>query len=121
MEREQQTMAFVRSNGIDALSGVTPEEIRDELIEGSLAKPSFERLVFVKDLAERLSEEAREVIRIVLNAPEEMVEYLWGSSEKQITKITRHDLRQYLNWSCGWKFTHIARVFAELERFVKNF
>jgi len=121
MEREQQAMAFVWSNGIDELNGITPEEVRQELIEQLLEEPSIEKRMIVKDLARKLSVEAREVIRIVLNAPEEMVIYLWGSREKQITKITQHDLRQYLNWSLGWPFLAIEEVFGELKRFVKNF
>ena len=103
------------------MDGITLEEIRQELIDGSLSRPDAEKQAIIKDLTNRLSMEAREVISIVLNAPEEMVEYLWGTREKQITKITQHDLRQYLNWSLGWKFTLIAKVFSELKRFVKNF
>ena len=121
MVDQKQAMAFIKSNGIDELDGVTAEEVNQELLDQLLREPSAEKMVMLKDSVRSLSAEARQVVRIVLNAPQEMVEYLWGSSEKQITKITRHDLRQYLNWSKGWPFLTIEGVFSELRRFVKNF
>jgi len=123
MREESQVRIFklLRENGIDELNGIALDEIGQELVERSLNRPDAEKQAIVKDLANRLSGEAREIIRIVLNAPEEMVEYLWGSREKQITKITQQDLRQYLNWSLGWPFLVIEEVFGELKRFVKNF
>ena len=121
MVEDSQAKVFLRGNGIHVWSGVTAGEIKQEIIERSLEQQSAEKLAVIKDLANNLSVEAGQVIKIVLNAPEEMVQYLWGSREKQITKITQHDLRQYLNWSKGWPFLLIEEVFGELKRFVKNF
>ncbi|MBU0777757.1 hypothetical protein KKF82_05825 [Patescibacteria group bacterium] len=121
MIERQEAKVFIQSNGIDELNGVTVDEVRQELLGQLLRRSNVERMVILKDSVKKLSAEAREVIRIILNSPEEMVEYLWGMEEKQITKITQRDLRQYLNWSLGWPFLVIEEVFGELKRFVKNF
>jgi len=117
---EKEAREILHAQGIHRCHGVKWSELLEETNRLNLSE-NPERKVILKDMISKLSGEAKLVVRVVLDAPEEMVQYLWGSEEKRITKITRHDLRQYLNWSCGWPFLMIEEVFTELREMVKKF
>lgn len=82
-------------------------------------KRSAERQVILSDLYHKLSSEAKEVVQIVLETPEELVEFV---AEKVCCKgrLTTSDVKEYLRY-IGWGYPAIAGAFGELKKFVKNF
>lgn len=64
-----------------------------------------------REFFEILSEEAKYVISIVLNSPEEMLNTVWGDTKKKITKYT---ITKFLRFK-GWKFRDIYKVFNEIK------
>ncbi len=120
-EKKERLEVFLRGEGLDTFECATMEEIFDELCNKHFEQRAIspEGIAVRKDLIDRLSEEAKEVIKIIFNTPSELVEYLWGCKEKQVDKLTCHDLRQYLRYY-GWKFTVIEGVFQEIKLFLRK-
>jgi hypothetical protein len=92
----------------------------DENDQESIVLPSRENqedLVIKKDLAEKLSSEAKDVVRLILNSPSEILEMFM--TEKYRT-ISKRKIGQYLIEK-GWKQTKVDRIFSELKVFVTDF
>lgn len=66
---------------------------------------------------EALSCEAREIVELMVNVPDELLEFVVGKGTHQ--SITKNSLRQYLRFR-GWKFRIIEQVFLELAAKVKK-
>lgn len=120
-ERMKRLEVFLRNEGLDKFERDVLEEVFDELCNKHFEQRAVnpEGMVMRKELVDRLSEEAKEVIKIIFNMPSELVGYIWGCKEKQIDKLTCHDLRQYLRYY-GWKYLVIESVFQEIRRFLKK-
>lgn len=74
---------------------------------------SPETAVIKKDLISQLSEEAKEIILIVLEGPKEVIEAI--TSEKY-NCISKQRIKQYLEKK-GWRPKTINRCFEELKHF----
>ena len=120
-EDGSRAMVFLNGSGIQSLYGVTAEEVKRKLLEDALDVPNVDRHAYFRSRLAELSAEARQVVGLILDTPEEMIQYLWGSKEKQITAISKGDLKQYLGWFYRWSGRRISRVFGELTEFVKDF
>lgn len=75
-----------------------------------------EKIVIKKDLTTKLSDEAKEVITLILKGPAEVLEMFM--TEKYHT-ISKGKIRQYLIDN-GWKTHKVEKVFSELKVFVTD-
>jgi hypothetical protein len=64
--------------------------------------PSPEEIVIKKQLFQQLSQEAKELINIILDAPDEIVELIKTREQKRITK---RKIKDHLIKTFGGKFT----------------
>ena len=93
----------------------TPRENQKEIMLPSSSNQ--ERDVIKKDLFTKLSSEAKEVINIVLNSPNEILETF---KTPKYGIISRNKIKKYLI-SNGWKTKFVEKVFSELKEFVMSF
>lgn len=102
------------------LSTIEDERHTDEagyLILSS-RQPSVEETVIKKDLCEKLSEEAKTVINIIMEASSsEVMEVL----NKKGTAVSIVQLRDYLKEKFHWRHKKIDSIFNELKFFVSSF
>ncbi len=70
-----------------------------------------------KDSFNHLSAEAKEVIKIVLNAPTELSELFSTNGER----VSKDNLKQYLRRTKRWKHRVIDEVFKEIKGYVNSF
>ena len=75
-----------------------------------------EKIVIKKDLIISLSNEAKEVIRLVLNSPIEILETFQTSKYKTISK---QKIKDHLTTN-GWPPRRIEKVFTELKTFTMD-
>jgi len=113
-QREGRDEAYLQSQGIDYCYGTSWREVREQLNKQDFIETP-ESLTAFKELLESLSEEAKEVVNIVLNTPTELVDALFARKEKGKGGLNRHQLRSYLRY-CGWKYRAIETVFGELRK-----
>lgn len=120
-ERGKRMKAFLRSEGFDNFDRAALEEIFEELCSEHFEQQAVnpEGMAIRKDLVDRLSEEAKEVIKIIFNTPSELVDYLWGCKEKQVDRLTCSNIRQYLRYY-GWKHLVIEDAFQEIKLFLRK-
>lgn len=82
----------------------------------NLITDSIEKIHYRKELLQSLSDEAKYLITIVLDTPDDFIECLCGmNGEPKRTRIIA-----FLNVS-GWKQKKISKTFKELHRFVKEY
>jgi hypothetical protein len=78
--------------------------------------PSPEEIVIKKQLFQKLSREAKEVIGIILEAPDEIVDLIKTREQKRITK---RRIKDHLIKTFGGKFT-AEMIIKEIQDWVKN-
>jgi hypothetical protein len=86
----------------------------DEAFEHKFPNP--EKLTIIKDEFEHLSNEAKEVVGLIYNAPYTILQLL--STRKRET-ITHRSIEQYLLAS-GWSRLKVRRTLKELKNFSQN-
>lgn len=120
-EGRQRLEAFLRSEGLDSFEREALGELFEKLCNTHFEQRAVspEGIAVRNDLINRLSEEAKEVIKIIFNVPSELVEYVWGCKEKQVVKLTCNDIRQYLRYY-GWKHLVIESAFREIKHFLRK-
>ncbi len=90
------------------------EDNPEEWIVSNLASP--EHNLSFKEKLEGLSEEAKEVIKIVLESPREIWEFMdtmWGK------EYDRTNLLEYLKYEYGWGINKIWKIFNEIKSILK--
>ena len=87
-----------------------------ENVDRSLITDNLERIHYKKELVESLTSDAKYLISIVLDTPDDFINCLYGIDEEP--KKTR--IIAFLNVS-GWKPRKIRRVFSEVSHFVKEY
>ena len=92
-----------------------PRENQEEIMLPSSSNQ--ERDIIKKDLFAKLSSEAKEIINIVLNSPNEILEIF---KTPKYNLISRNKIKEYLV-SNGWKTKSVKKAFSELKEFVMNF
>ena len=65
-----------------------------------------------------LSDEAKKVVNLVLDLPDELVEFV--RTKERDRDLSKNDIREYLRFY-GWSYPSISRVFAEIKNFVATF
>lgn len=90
------------------------EEINDNIVDESRTT-NPEKAFIKKEAAEALSKEARDIISIVLKAPQEIVDSLYSQKYKRMSK-TR--VKQVL-LRIGWEKPVIDSAFKEIAGFVE--
>lgn len=88
--------------------------IDDEIFQSSYPNP--EKLMIIKDEFEHLSNEAKEVVNLIYDAPYTILQLL---STRKLEKITGNSIESFLEES-GWPRPRIKRVFKELRTFARN-
>ena len=88
--------------------------IDDEVFQSPYPNP--EKLMIIKDEFEHLSNEAKEVVNLIYDAPYTILQLL---STRKLEKITSNSIENFLEES-GWPRPKIKRVSKELRTFVKN-
>lgn len=111
-QAERETKGYLRSQGIDEITGDWRELMGELNRRNQWDNP--ERLIMMKDAMERMSGEARAVLSIIFNAPKELVDFLMRKPKGTRGSMTRHDLRGYLRWY-GMKHVTIRTAFSEIE------
>lgn len=75
-----------------------------------------EKSLIKKDLAEKLSEEAKEVIALILNSPVEILETFMTEKYK---KISKEKIKEHLVIN-GWHQRKVDKTFSEIKTFVTD-
>jgi hypothetical protein len=91
-----------------------PEEFEKTIILPSRSNP--EKEFMKKELADNLSEEAKEIVRIILNGPSEIVSTFFTDAYNCISKAK---ILIFFR-KTGWKKKTINQAFDELKEFTKN-
>jgi len=88
---------------------------KDELTLILESKLNQENEFFKKEAFENLSSEAKEVVNIVLNSPDEILQLICTSKFGMYSKDL---LKKYLHKNKGWENKKIKKVFRELSKYV---
>lgn len=80
--------------------------------------PGAEQTLIKKELVENLSEEARSVMQLILEAPVDVLRLL---KTPRYDKVSRRRISRYLKDTYGWDPITIERSFEELKELCKNF
>lgn len=126
---ERLAMAFLHSQGIHRLEGMTAQEACDEICSCQLQ--DLEEKAILRDSVDRLSEAAREVVMLVFDSPADLARHIWdgrsmvwpylpGAFDKRMSTMTQNNIKYYLR-HMGWKHLVIDSAFAEVKKFVKKF
>jgi hypothetical protein len=86
-------------------------------VSNSNHQANTESLIIKKDLTEKLSKEAKDIIKLVLQSPEEVIKELKGDRYNIISK----DKIYIFLRKQGWKRKKIDGAFLELKKFVSEF
>jgi hypothetical protein len=78
---------------------------------------SQEKIAIKKDLTEKLSREAKDIIKLIINGPEEVLREIKGD---RYNIISKDKIYVFLRKQ-GWKRKAIDGAFAELKNFVSEF
>jgi hypothetical protein len=100
-------------NGIDVYDE-SPGEFEKTIILPSKSNP--EKEFMKKELADNLSEEAKEIVRIILNGPSEIVSTFFSDTYNCVSKAR---ILIFFRKK-GWKRKVIRTAFNELKEFTKN-
>ncbi|NCN87237.1 hypothetical protein GW932_05375 [archaeon] len=74
-----------------------------------------EKLLLRKEKITKMSKEAQEIVRIIINAPQEMIDMISLNRDH----ISSMDLKKYLK-NKGWKLRVILKTFSEIKRMLKE-
>ncbi len=91
----------------------------DENDKESITLPSIdnqESLCIKKDLTTKLSNEAKDIIRLILNSPIEIIETFMTMNYKKISKTK---IKEHLVMN-GWQPQKVDKTFSELKTFVTD-
>lgn len=105
--------------GLDTFQGVGTswEQLQSELSEQQ-GRFNPERACRLKLFFAGLSKEALEVVDLILNVPDELLEFVIGKGTHR--EVTRNSIRQYLRWH-GWERRNVEKIFRELgDKMKKN-
>jgi hypothetical protein len=118
-DTEKERSGVFRDHGLDRFEGVSPDDLFDEFYDPrSDAQLSInpERITIVRDMVGRLSIEAKEVLRIVVDTPAELAAYVRDSGK---ARMSRPIIKDYLRY-CDWTFHNIGDAFREVRDFLKK-
>lgn len=115
----KQKKEILRIYGLDRFEGVSPNDLYDEFYSlRSDVQRSInpERIAIVRDMVEKLSAEAKEVLRIVVDTPAELAAYIRDSGMAGMNKGVIEDYLRYREWT----FYAIGDAFREVKDFLKK-
>ena len=113
-EMEGEAKRYLQSNGIDYCHNMSWREVKEQLDSTNIVETP-ETITSFKERIDSLSKEAREVVEIILNTPQELLDALFMIKNNKKGRLSKNQLTQYLRYY-GWKLIVIDNVFGELEK-----
>jgi len=111
---------FFETEGIGCCWGMGWDEFYREYVEGIVAGWELdcpERQVLVLELLEKeLGEDAKVIVGLVLDLPDDFAEYL---VEVKKGGLTQTDISDYLRFH-GWTVKRVRKALAEVKKVIKN-
>ena len=111
--RESQAKAYLQGQGVDYCVGVSWGEVRDQLNRQN--NIDQETRLIMKDFLSKLSEEARQVLEILLDVPQDLLQTIHGGLKYKKSEVSWYQIRYYLRF-LGWKYLVIDKAFKELKK-----
>lgn len=121
--------SLLRDEGISSCEHAPLGDVFEALNTKYLEQGNPEEKVIKKDFFNKmLSEEAKEVVKVVFDTPVELAQFVWDCRERQRKgrkkgsdnyRLSQHHLRQYLRYY-GWKYLTIQRAFREIKLFLEK-
>lgn len=87
-----------------------PMPEKEKLLEHSTP----ESLLIFKEILQRLSDDAKEVCKIIFSTPSDLISMI--AINKQTQAINKNVIQVYLRWRQGWEYSRITRAFKEISQ-----